>query len=187
MGRKQFVSLAFGRQIAFYLLLIFTKAIIAVADESSEYVLPYAQNSKYKLLQGYNGPWGHEGHCAFAYDFQMPVGTPVHAARSGKVVHIEKQFKDATRKPGEENVIVVMHEDGTYGRYYHLTQNGVNVSVGDAVKQNQLIGASGDSGASAGPHLHFDVTKDCFEWGCQTIKIIFQNTKDNPLKAGEKY
>ena len=169
------------------LLVILVQPFIAASDESPEYVLPYAENTKCKLLQGYNGPWGHEGHSAFAYDFQMPIGTPVHAAHSGKVVHIEERFKDATRKPGEENVIVVMHEDGTYARYYHLTQNGASVEVGDQVKQNQHIGASGDSGASAGPHLHFDVTNDCFEWGCQTIEIRFKNTKDNPLKQGSTY
>jgi murein DD-endopeptidase MepM/ murein hydrolase activator NlpD len=167
--------------------MMLIRPIIAVPDNFSEYVLPYAESSKHKLLQGYNGPWGHEAHAAFSYDFQMPIGTPVHAARSGKVVHIEEKFQDATRKPGEENVIVVMHEDGTYGRYYHLTQNGASVEVGDRVKQNQRIGASGDSGASAGPHLHFDVTKDCFEWGCQTIEIKFQNVKENPLKQGQIY
>lgn len=132
-------------------------------------------------------PGGHQGHCSFAYDFQMPIGTPVHAARSGKVVHVEQSHKDATRKPGEENVVVIQHDDGTYARYYHLTQNGAKVAVGKDVKQKQLIALSGDSGASAGPHLHFDVTKECFKWGCQTIKMEFHNTKQNPLKAGEFY
>jgi murein DD-endopeptidase MepM/ murein hydrolase activator NlpD len=166
---------------------MFFQTNLLLAEESSEYVLPYTQTTSYKLLQGYNGPWGHEKHCAFAYDFQMPIGTPVHAARSGKVVHIEQRYRDGTRKPGEENVVVVQHDDGTFARYYHLTQNGVKVALGDNVKQNQAIASSGDSGASAGPHLHFDVTKDCFEWGCQTIKMEFSNTKENPLKVGQSY
>lgn len=169
------------------LLLIFVQTFVLSAEESSEYVLPYSQKTSYKLLQGYNGPWGHEGHCAFAYDFEMPIGTPVHAARSGKVVHLEEKHRDSTRKGGEENVVVIRHTDGTYARYYHLTQNGVEVAFGDDVKQHQLIGLSGDSGASAGPHLHFDVTKDCFEWGCQTIRIDFRNAKENPLKQGVSY
>jgi murein DD-endopeptidase MepM/ murein hydrolase activator NlpD len=151
------------------------------------YVLPYAKDSSHKILQAFNGPYGHEGHAAFAYDFQMPIGTPVHAARSGKVVHVESRHKDATRKAGEENVIVIRHDDGTFARYYHLTQNGVKVALGEEVTQIQMIGLSGDSGASAGPHLHFDVTKDCFEWGCQTVKFEFQNVKENPLQAGKSY
>jgi murein DD-endopeptidase MepM/ murein hydrolase activator NlpD len=167
--------------------LIFLPIVLVSARESSDYVLPYTRAVSYKLLQGYNGPWGHEGHCGYAYDFQMPVGTQVHAARSGKVVHVEQHHMDSTRKAGEENVIVIRHEDGTYARYYHLTHNGAKVTVGDDVKQNQWIGLSGDSGASAGPHLHFDVTKDCFKWGCQTIKIEFRNTKENPLRQGVSY
>jgi murein DD-endopeptidase MepM/ murein hydrolase activator NlpD len=94
---------------------------------------------------------------------------------------------DSTRKAGEENVIVIRHRDGTYGRYYHLTHNGARVAVGDDVKENQVIGLSGDSGASAGPHLHFDVTKDCYNWGCQTIQMNFRDTKENPLKQGNSY
>ncbi len=168
-------------------LVIFIQAAVLTAEDSSEYVLPYSQKESHKLLQGHNGPWGHKGHCEFAYDFQMAVGTPVHASRSGKVVHLEESHRDSTRKAGEENVVVVRHDDGTYARYYHLTQNGVTVAVGDDVKKNQPIGLSGDSGASAGPHLHFDVTKGCFEWGCQTIKIDFRNTRENPLKQGDSY
>ena len=162
--------------------------MLLFADGTSpSYVLPYAKDSSHKILQAFNGPYGHEGHAAFAYDFKMPIGTPVHAARSGKVVHVEARHKDATRKPGEENVVVIRHDDGTFARYYHLTQNGVKVALGDEVKQNQLIALCGDSGASAGPHLHFDVTKDCFEWGCQTVKFEFQNVKENPLEMGKSY
>ena len=43
------------------------------------------------------------------------------------------------------------------------------VSVGQRVPAGQEVGRSGDSGASAGPHLHFDVTRGCPDWGCQTI------------------
>ena len=50
---------------------------------STSYVLPYEKGTTHKILQAYNGPWGPEGHAAFAYDFEMPIGTPVHAARSG--------------------------------------------------------------------------------------------------------
>ncbi len=175
-------------RIAIALLSITLAQPVAIkAGESSRYVLPYAQTTSFKLLQGYNGPWGHEGHAAFAYDFQMPIGTPVHAARAGEVVHLEERHIDSTRKAGEENVVVIRHDDGTFARYYHLTQNGVKVAVGDRVKQNAVIGLSGDTGASAGAHLHFDVTQGCFKWGCQTIKIEFHNVKENPLQQGKSY
>ena len=174
-----------SQKICILLVLLFQTLLVAA--ESGEYVLPFANDSKHKLLQGYNGPWGHTGHCAYAYDFQMPIGTVVHAARSGKVVHVEQQFPDATRKPGQENVIVIQHQDGTFARYYHLTQKGSRVAVGEEVQQHQVIGLSGDSGASAGPHLHFDVTRECYKWGCQTIEVNFKNAKENPLAQGNSY
>jgi murein DD-endopeptidase MepM/ murein hydrolase activator NlpD len=96
-------------------------------------------------------------------------------------------FADGTRVPGEENVVVIEHADGTFARYYHLTRDGALVAVGDAVAQGEKIALSGNSGASAGPHLHFDVTKGCYDWGCQTIPVEFGNAKENPLKAGEAY
>lgn len=153
----------------------------------ARYLLPFPRGNEIKLLQGYNGPYGHKGAAEFAYDFQMPIGSPVLAARAGEVVKVVKNNNDATRVPGEENVVVIKHSDGTFARYYHLTKDGVLVALGRTVKQGGRIALSGDSGASAGPHLHFDVTKDCFEWGCQTIPIEFANAKENPLKQGEVY
>ena len=154
------------------------------SPNAEDYGLPFEATASHELLQGYNGKLGHAGRNAFAYDFQMPIGTPVFAARAGKVIFVEERKKDATRKPGDENYVVIQHSDGTYARYYHLTKKGVKVNVGDEVTQNQLIALSGDSGASAGPHLHFDVTTGCFQWGCQTIQVNFQNLQ-NPLQEGK--
>lgn len=174
--------------MASWLLMSSANALASIYGGSSHqgYVLPFADGS-FKLLQGYNGPYGHTGHAEFAYDFQMPIGTTVIASRSGEVVSVVEKNSDGTRKPGEENVVVVRHSDGTFARYYHLTKDGALVSVGAKVKQGDKIGLSGNSGASAGAHLHFDVTKTCYEWGCQTIEIEFSNAKENPLKAGETY
>jgi murein DD-endopeptidase MepM/ murein hydrolase activator NlpD len=157
------------------------------ADSEESYVLPYPTGSSFKVLQGYAGPYGHKGHAEFGYDFQMQIGTPVLAARGGEVVKVVESNSDGTRKPGEENVVVIKHSDGTFSRYYHLTKNGVLVSVGDKVLRGLKIALSGDSGASAGPHLHFDVTKECYEWGCQTVGIEFRNAKENPLRQGVTY
>ena len=156
----------------------------ATADS---YILPYPEGNNYKLLQGYDGPYGHKGHTEFAYDFKMPIGSPVIAARAGDVVKVVESNQDGTRKPGEENVVVIRHSDGTFARYYHLTKDGALVSVGDKIVQGAKIALSGNSGASAGPHLHFDVTKDCHDWGCQTVKTEFTNVNENPLKQGQMY
>ncbi|HVG28780.1 MAG TPA: M23 family metallopeptidase [Pyrinomonadaceae bacterium] len=168
-------------------VLLAQLAAFGLQKSGAGYVLPFPNGKSFKLLQGNNGPWGHAGHAAFAYDFQMPVGGDVTAARAGEVVKIEEGFSDGTKRPGEENYVVIKQADGTFARYYHLTKDGALVAVGDKVAQGDKIGLSGNSGASAGAHLHFDVTEKCFEWGCQTIRVDFANARENPLKQGEVY
>jgi murein DD-endopeptidase MepM/ murein hydrolase activator NlpD len=122
----------------------------------------------------------------YAYDFLMPIGTPVAAARSGVVFLVEERFSDGTRRAGEENYVNVLHEDGTLAGYVHFTQNGALVAVGESVVQGQMIGISGDSGSSTEPHLHFHV-QGCN--GCATVAVTFRNTRPHPggLAAGESY
>ena len=169
-------------------LLVLSTLVIAGGQGPDTYVVPFPTEVGRKVLQGYGGPYGHSGLSEFAYDFEMPIGSAVLASRSGEVVHLVEHNRNSTRKPGEENVVVIKHTDGTFGRYYHLTTDGVLVAVGDRVTQGQRIALSGDSGASAGAHLHFDVTKDCYEYGkCQTVAIQFANVTKNPLDQGAIY
>jgi murein DD-endopeptidase MepM/ murein hydrolase activator NlpD len=159
----------------------------AIQRVEPQYVLPFPVGDSARLIQGNNGPYGHEGHAAFAFDFIMKIGSPVVAARAGIVVAIEERFRDATRKPGEENFVIVDHQDSTFARYYHLTTDGALVAPGDAVAAGDTIARSGDSGASAGAHLHFDVTRECHKWGCSTIPIGFTNASPDSLTAGRYY
>lgn len=161
--------------------------ILSCATQKQLYEVPYSSNSKFKLIQGWAGKYGHVEHLNYAYDFVMPIGTPILAARSGRVIKIEEQFEDNTKTPGKENYIIIDHGDSTFSRYYHLTKNGALIDVGDKVKRGQQIGLSGNSGASAGAHLHFDITKGCFDFGCPTIPFKFANSPENPLSAGKEY
>jgi murein DD-endopeptidase MepM/ murein hydrolase activator NlpD len=156
-------------------------------QDNLAYILPFPVGKSYELIQGNNGPYGHQGHSAYAFDFVMPIGSAVTAAREGIVVKTEGRFVDGNRKPGEENYVFIQHDDSTFARYYHLTQNGPRVKVGDRVARGDTIGLSGNTGASAGPHLHFDATKGCPEWGCQTVPIVFANANENPLQQGKIY
>jgi murein DD-endopeptidase MepM/ murein hydrolase activator NlpD len=181
------IAVELSRSSTMKLVMSWAVAFALFSPPSDGYVLPYPKGVTCELLQGYAGAWGHEKHAEFSYDFQMAIGSPVVAARSGEVVHLVESHKDSTRKPGDENVLVIKHSDGTFARYYHLTTDGVLVALGDRISQGQRIALSGDSGASAGAHLHFDVTKACYEWGCQTLAISFDGVKENPLKQGERY
>jgi murein DD-endopeptidase MepM/ murein hydrolase activator NlpD len=164
------------------------ESVICPSHETSEYVLPYPVGKTYTCTQGYVGRTYHQGVFGYAVDFSMPIGSAVTAARGGIVSFIEESFPDGDYGLGEENLIVIRHADGTYGRYVHLTKNGALVSVNQTVAQGDIIGLSGSSGGG-GPHLHFDVTKDCPQRSCQTIPICFKNTKPHPygLETGVSY
>jgi murein DD-endopeptidase MepM/ murein hydrolase activator NlpD len=149
--------------------------------------LPFTVGDSARLIQGNNGPYGHTGAAAFAFDFIMPIGNAVTAARSGQVVAAENRHQDGNRTPGQENYIFVRHSDGTFGRYFHLTRGGALAGVGATVSRGDTIGRSGNTGASAGPHLHFDVTRGCAEWGCQTVPIRFVNAGADTLVQGRTY
>ena len=123
----------------------------------SLYILPYEAGEEFVLGQSYcptNPNWGH--YMWFAYDFTMPIGTNIVAMRAGEVIATQEHNPDGNRTCGTngENFVFIQHDDGTVATYIHLTINGALVEVGDMVEQGELIGISGDTGCSAGPHTH---------------------------------
>ncbi|MBV9988276.1 MAG: M23 family metallopeptidase [Chitinophagaceae bacterium] len=133
-------------------------------DHNYLYDLPFGRGVQSRVVQGYNGTFSHQGENAI--DFNMPEGTEVHAARGGLVIAVVQQFtescwSDACKKMA--NYILIMHSDGSIADYSHLLFNGARVSVGDMVEQGQLIGLSGNTGYTRGPHLHFDCYLPGFE------------------------
>ncbi|MCB0322281.1 MAG: M23 family metallopeptidase [Bdellovibrionales bacterium] len=153
---------------------------------SSPYMLPWQVGEQYTVGQGNCTRDSHSEDQAYAYDFDMDIGTAVTAARAGIVIFVEERFVDGNREPDDINAVVIQHEDGTVGGYYHLTQNGALVSVGQLVTAGQVIGLSGDTGDSTGPHLHFEVLT-CFD--CDSVPVTFKNTSPHPqgLIEGETY
>jgi len=147
-------------------------------DDEQLYALPYASKTSYRVLQGYGSRFSHRGREEFAVEFDMPVGTPVHAARPGVVARIEESNSKGCWDDdcGQyANFIVVLHDDGTTGEYYHLDKDGVLVNVGDTVARGQLIGLSGNTGHTTMPHLHFAVYR-AVQWGrTQSIEVRFQS------------
>lgn len=85
----------------------------------------------------------HEG-----IDFVADPGTPVFASAGGVV-------QSAEFHPQYGNVIEIDHGNDFSSRYAHLSK--INVKPGQVVKRGQLIAASGNTGRSTGPHLHFEV------------------------------
>jgi murein DD-endopeptidase MepM/ murein hydrolase activator NlpD len=89
------------------------------------------------------GSTNHEG-----IDFGVPEGTPIRAAKSGTVII-------ASYQGGYGNYTCIDHGSGLSTCYGH--QSSFAVSSGQSVDQGQIIGYSGNTGASTGPHLHFEV------------------------------
>jgi tape measure domain-containing protein len=95
------------------------------------------------LSQGFHS--GHNG-----LDMAASTGTPVMAAGPGRV-----SFAGWGAGGMGGNEIHIDHPNGLQTWYAHLSRFAV--SLGDMVKQGQLIGAVGSTGMSTGPHLHYMV------------------------------
>ncbi len=104
------------------------------------YVRPIIGGIKTQGLHGYN-----------AVDIGTRVGTVLYAAAAGQIIIA----KTSGWNGGYGKYIVISHYNGTQTVYGHLSQLFVN--EGDVVYQGQLIGLTGNTGNSTGPHLHFEV------------------------------
>jgi len=133
-----------------------------VPDDKAVYLLPYAPDERHILIQGYFGKFSHYAGSGneYAYDWAMPVGTTVCAAREGVVVGVRQDSDAGGPYPAYfscANYVVIRHSDGTYAEYLHLKHGGVRVALGATVQAGQPIGLSGNTGFTSQPHLHFAV------------------------------
>ena len=101
-------------------------------------------------------------------DMRAPVGTPIYAAENGRVLAIGNTDKYCPpvwygrKKYGGSygKYIVIKHENNLSTLYSHLSLQVVK--VGDIVNRGQLIGYTGLTGFTTGPHLHFTVYADIY-------------------------
>lgn len=125
----------------------------------SPYRLPWPAGQTHLCVQSNRGVVSHRGWEEFAYDFAMPIGSDICAARAGTVITVVADH-DGHGYHWPNNLIAIQHDDGTRAYYLHFKKDGSRVAVGDAVKQGQVIAASGHVGNSMLPHLHFHVTDE---------------------------
>ncbi len=114
------------------------------------------------LTQGY-----HDGH--YGLDLGVPTGTDVKSTMNGKVVYA------GWNDQGYGNLVIV--QNGPYETYYgHLSS--VPVQVGQEVQAGSVIGISGSTGNSTGPHVHYEI-----RYNDQTIDPT-QRTLNTPALWG---
>jgi murein DD-endopeptidase MepM/ murein hydrolase activator NlpD len=139
--------------------------------------MPFGGDAPREVGQGPNGRYSHRGRLGWAFDFAMPEGTPILAARGGIVAEVLDGFTEGAPNKGlrdKANRVHVLHADGTFGEYAHL-RKGVAVAVGDAVRTGQRLGASGNTGYTTRPHLHFHVWRRAADGERETVEIRFDD------------
>jgi len=126
------------------LMMMFTKLFGEENASSLQNSLPQGTPVTGVLTQN-----SHDGHVAL--DFGVPEGTNIKTTMGGKVTYA------GWNNEGYGNLVIV--ENGAYKTYYaHLSS--IPVKVGQSVKDGEVIGLSGNTGNSTGPHLHYEIRKN---------------------------
>jgi murein DD-endopeptidase MepM/ murein hydrolase activator NlpD len=166
-------------------------------DPVGAYRYPWKGGDTRTVGQGNNNPppASHNGSQAWAFDFGLPAGTEIRAARAGTVEWLQEN-QTATYNPNLPtsptntpfpagslqnwgNAVRLRHAGGFTSWYFHIQTNGVLVNVNDEVTQGQAIARSGNTGRTTGPHLHFQVQADSIDWG-QSVAHTFGENCEQP-------
>ena len=109
----------------------------------------------------------------YGQDFEVPYGTEVYATGDGIIA------ESGWNSGGFGNYIVIDHDYGVQTTYGHLSN--IRVSKGMNVKRGDLIGLSGSSGTSSGPHLHYQIE----QFGDKKNPINFFNNDISEVEFAE--
>jgi len=110
-------------------------------------------------------------------DFAVNIGTPIYAPADGVVETVRPSNK------GSGNFLRLQHSFGFTSSYSHLKKFAVR--SGDFVNKGELIGYSGNSGLSSGPHLHYEIRfvgralnpRSFVDWGMDNFEHIFEKER----------
>jgi murein DD-endopeptidase MepM/ murein hydrolase activator NlpD len=104
----------------------------------------------------------HRAHTGV--DFGAPTGTRVKATGDATV-----EF--AGRRGGYGNLLILRHHNGYETYYAHLSAFATGIRPGKAVSQGQVVAYVGTTGASTGPHLHYEVRIAGVPYNPITVKL----------------
>ena len=135
----------------------------ASQDEQAMYRLPFEEGHAFFVSQAHGGKLTSHNNREnlYAVDFAMPIGTAVVAARGGVVIDVTLRHRTGGFDPSfidKANTVAIAHDDGTVAEYAHLSPGEEIVHVGQRVNAGDLLGYSGNTGYTSGPHLHFIVS-----------------------------
>ena len=118
-------------------------SIPAIQPVSNKSLTRIASGFGYRIHPIYGIPKMHKG-----LDFTAPQGTPIYATGDGTVAK-------AGAATGTGNHVVINHGYGYESVYMHMVR--IKARVGQRVKRGDVIGWVGSTGASTGPHCHYEV------------------------------
>jgi murein DD-endopeptidase MepM/ murein hydrolase activator NlpD len=154
----------------------------ACAPTALRLLLPFESRDTAFVSQGNNGRFTHQGASRFAFDFNVAIGTAVVAAAPGVVLQTQDMFdRSVDMDPDQYNFVLLDHGNGVLTEYGHLRHHGTRVRPAQRVAQGELIGYSGDTGMSTGPHLHFAVE----DASLQSQPACFLDVESGVPRAGE--
>ncbi len=148
------------------------------------YRAPFAAGERYRISQAWPDEFTHDDAASrHAIDLAMPEGAAVHAARAGVVFEVTDGFEeggvDALRLAAAANFVRVIHDDGSMALYAHLAPGSIRVQPGQQVSAGSLLAASGHTGYSSGPHLHFAVQLNTSD-GLISVPVVFRGPQQTP-------
>jgi murein DD-endopeptidase MepM/ murein hydrolase activator NlpD len=95
-------------------------------------------------------------------DYAAPQGTPIKATADGRIT-----FADRNSSFGK--LVVIQHGDRYATKYAHLSDYRKGIKAGVRVKQGDIIGYVGATGAATGPHLHYEFLVDGVQKDSRTV------------------
>ena len=107
----------------------------------------------------------YKGRPHSGIDYGCPSNTPILASGDGKVMYTGND------NDGYGKYIIIEHPDGKATLYAHLSK--VICYIGKQVHQGEIIGYSGSTGNSTGPHLHFEAREKWNQWNTHRNPITF--------------
>jgi hypothetical protein len=122
---------------------ILAPAAFAPPVRSTRRTSAFGDRRLYRYVNGSTETSIHAG-----VDFGVPRGTPVSACAPGRVVLAAPRIVTG-------NSVILEHLPGVYSLYYHL--DSIAVPEGALVNAGTVLGASGSTGLSTGPHLHWEI------------------------------
>ncbi len=165
-------------------------------DDSVRYRLPFDPSVPRQLGQGVGGfggvdlygnvmsgsadnPASHVGRRKYGFDWELPKGTPVVAARDGVVARVvDGSTRGGPQKGTPANVVLIKHADGSYAEYVGLDID-IPVKQGQAVRAGEVIGSCGGTGGwrggLGGIGVHFAVGRLDEKGEPETVDIRFDD------------